>query len=84
MPCSLFSSLLSRKTRFLYPSETVSSLLFSTFTRSIFQVIIVQGLALLVFFTTFAKKKQIYTNLDRLRRRAPLPDEESGKGRACP
>ncbi len=57
MPCSLFSSLLSRKTRFLYPSETVSSLLFSTFTRSIFQVIIVQGLALLVFFTTFAKKK---------------------------
>lgn len=84
MPCSLFSSLLSRKTRFLSPSETVSSLLFSTFTRSIFQVIIVQGLALLVFFTTFAKKKQIYTNLSRLRRRAPLPDEESGKGRAYP
>lgn len=60
MPCSLFSSLLSRKMRFLYPSETVSSLLFSTFTRSIFQVIIVQGLALLVFFTAFAKKTDIH------------------------
>ncbi len=49
-----------------------------------FRLLLCRGLHFLFSLLLLQKKKQIYTNLSRLRRRAPLPDEESGKGRVCP